>query len=269
MALLLLLLLTSQPPTASAQAATNTASPYRSDCNQTAGKYTENSTYLSNLQALGDALTVGASSSGFASRSTGVAPDQVHGLVLCRGDYIANCTDGLAAAFQDVKAQLYCPYYMDATIYYDQYMLRFTNNEYLLSSHTNAPEWYGRNMNLITGADTAARFMEKAAELMNKTADLAAFNSSSSLYATGETWFGEQGVSIVYGLVQCTPDLTGAQCRSCLRGIIAQMPAHFSSPAGSLVGGRILGVRCNLRYEKDLFFKETNSTLKLHMPKSM
>ncbi|KAF0920715.1 hypothetical protein E2562_036416, partial [Oryza meyeriana var. granulata] len=270
--LLLLVLATSWPSTASGQDSSATVSPLKIHCNPTAGNYTAGSAYLSNLRALGDALSKRAFDSGFASGSYGTAPDEVHGLVLCRGDFtVGNCTDGLASAFRDTTTQ-FCPNAADATVYYDQYMIRFTNDGRLLSNlGNNEPLWSGKNMNEVTGADAAARFMEKVTELMNKTADFAAFWSSSSpsRYATGETWFDEQGVSIVYGLVQCTPDLTGERCRSCLAGIIAQMPKLFGSPSSRPIGGRILGVRCNLRYEKDVFFKETNTMLKLNMPKKL
>lgn len=275
--LLLLVLTTSWPPAASGQDASSaTVSPLNTHCNATAGtNHTAGSAYLSNLRALGGSLSRRALATGFASGSYGAAPDEVHGLVLCRGDFTGgNCTDGLASAFRDAAAQ-FCPGAADATVYYDQYMIRYTNDGRLLSDPgDNEPLWSGKNMNEVTGADAAARFMAKATELMNRTADLAAFgsppsSSSPSRYATGETWFDEQGVSVVYGLVQCTPDLTGEQCRSCLAGIIAQMPKLFGDASSRPVGGRILGVRCNLRYEKDVFFKETSTTIKLNMPKSM
>jgi len=259
---LLLLLLA----TAITQAAPATVSPLFTNCSQTAGTYTANSSYRSNLRDLGAALAAGARASGFAKGSAGEAPYKVYGLVLCRGDYAgADCTDGLKTAFVDAIESA-CPRILDSTVYYDQYMLRFTDDEYSLSSLANAPEWSGMNMNSVKGAGAAARFMGTAVALMGKMADYAAFNTSD-LYATGESWFGEQGVSTVYGLVQCTPDLTGPQCRSCLDGIIKQMPAQFGSATESRVGGRILGVRCNMRYEKDLFFMESNSTLKINMPK--
>uniref|UniRef100_A0A0D9Y7Y0 non-specific serine/threonine protein kinase n=1 Tax=Oryza glumipatula TaxID=40148 RepID=A0A0D9Y7Y0_9ORYZ len=272
--LLLLVLTTSWPPAASGQDASSaTVSPLNTHCNATAGtNHTAGSAYLSNLRALGGALSRRALATGFASGSYGAAPDEVHGLVLCRGDFTGgNCTDGLASAFRDAAAQ-FCPGAADATVYYDQYMIRYTNDGRLLSDPGgNEPLWSGKNMNEVAGADAAARFMAKATELMNRTADLAAFGSSSSpsRYATGQTWFDEQGVSVVYGLVQCTPDLTGEQCRSCLAGIIAHMPKLFGDASSRPVGGRILGVRCNLRYEKDVFFKETSTTLKLNMPKKL
>ncbi|TVU11211.1 hypothetical protein EJB05_44783, partial [Eragrostis curvula] len=94
---------------------------------------------------------------------------------------------------------------------------------------------------------------------MRRRITYAATRSANS-YATAEAWFGEQGVGKVYGMVQCTPDLTPVECRSCLAEIISQMPTWFHGASGSRVGGRILGVRCNLRYEKDLFFQETKDT---------
>ncbi|KAL5228251.1 hypothetical protein ABZP36_016516, partial [Zizania latifolia] len=258
---LLLLLLASWPPTAS-----STVSPLYSSCrSQDSG----NITYRSNLRALGDQLATSANASGFATSSVGSAPDKINGLVLCRGDFTgSDCTDGLKAAFQDVVDRL-CVNAVDATVYYDQYMLHFTGDERALSNLAdNAPEWFANNMNQVKGADAAAQLMEKVMDLMNETADLAASGSKNGgKYATGETGFGEQGVDIVYGLVQCTPDLTGAQCRSCLAGIIAKMPANFSGPLGTFDGGRILGVRCNLRYEKEIFFQETSATIKRGMPK--
>ncbi|KAG8052245.1 hypothetical protein GUJ93_ZPchr0001g32822 [Zizania palustris] len=220
---LLLVLLASWPPTAS-----STVSPLYSSCrSQDSG----NITYRSNLRALGDQLATNADSSGFARSSVGSAPYMVHGLVLCRGDFTgSDCTDGLKAAFQDVVDRL-CVNAVNATVYYDQYMLHFTGDERALSNLAdNAPEWFANNMNQVKGADAAAHLMEKVMHLMNETSDLAASGSmNGGKYATGETWFGEQGVDIVYGLVQCTPDLTGrsagaaspASSRRCRRTSVA------------------------------------------------
>ncbi|VAI62732.1 unnamed protein product [Triticum turgidum subsp. durum] len=156
-------------------------------------------------------------------------------------------------------------------------MLRFTDDERSFSNTSNEPEWSANNMNSVSGSEAAARLMETVVKLMNDLADLATSGSPrrTSPYATGEAGFGEQGVSTVYGLVQCRPDLTGSQCRSCLDGIIKLLPTLFMSnnksnqeASLSRVGGRILGVRCNLRYEKDLFFEETSDTIKIDMPKN-
>uniref|UniRef100_A0A8R7UVE5 Gnk2-homologous domain-containing protein n=1 Tax=Triticum urartu TaxID=4572 RepID=A0A8R7UVE5_TRIUA len=143
-------------------------------------------------------------------------------------------------------------------------MLRFTDDEQSLSSVSN-------------GTEAAEMLLERVVKLMNSMAGLATSGSPRStilLYATGEAGFGEQGVSTVYGMVQCKLDLTGPQCKSCLDGIIGQMRKLFSNdssqgqPSSFLIGGRLIGVRCNLRYEKELFFEETNDTIKIDMPKS-
>ncbi|CAM0913762.1 unnamed protein product [Alopecurus aequalis] len=261
--LLLLLLFSLWPPAASVDAASATVSPLFTQCNQSAGTYAANSSYGSNLRDLGEILATGAGASGFAEGSSG----EVYGFVLCRGDYTgANCTDGLRAAFRYVNDSVLC---RKAVVYYDQYMLRFTDEQQSLWSVSNEPEWLATNMNSVKGPEAAVRLMERVVELMNGMSDLA--TSSSSLYATGEAGFGEQGVSTVYGMVQCRLDLTRPQCRSCLDGIISQMPtllSNISSQASSTrYGGRIIGIRCNVRYEKELFFEETSDTIKIHMPK--
>ncbi|KAM0880866.1 hypothetical protein ACQ4PT_033304 [Festuca glaucescens] len=267
--LLLILLFTGRPWTAGAQADSATDSVRHSNCNNASGFYEQNSIYKSNILRLGANLSTLANLSGFASGKVGAGPNTVNGLVLCRGDYTGTgCTDDLNAAFRSATASPeFCMGYKDATIFFDQYTLRYSSTDFL-SGLSNEPEWPGKNKNLVTSASAAARFMERAVELLNTAADFAAF-SLPSKYATGEAGFDEERVSVVYGLVQCTPDLTKQRCRSCLAGIIAQMPTEFSSSAGTSIGGRILGVRCNLRYEKELFFEERNDTIMIHMPKKL
>ncbi|XBI49927.1 hypothetical protein VPH35_113413 [Triticum aestivum] len=270
----LFLLLALWPPTASVDAA-STVSPLKPICNLTAGTYTADSSYGSNLQDLGVTLARDAGASGFAKGSSGEAPDKVYGEVLCRGDYTGTkCTDGLTAAFLDLDMLCLT---RSAVVYYDQYMLRFTDDEQSLSSVSNEPEWSADNMNSVKGTEAAEKLLERVVKLMNSMADLATSGSprsTSQLYATGEAGFGEQGVITVYGMVQCKLELTGPQCKSCLDSIIGQMRKLFSNdssqgqPSSFLIGGRLIGVRCNLRYEKELFFEETKDTIKIDMPKN-
>ncbi|XBI49937.1 hypothetical protein VPH35_113418 [Triticum aestivum] len=122
-------------------------------------------------------------------------------------------------------------------------------------------------MNSILGIEAALRLMERVVTLMNSMADLATSSSSSRSYATGEVVFGDQGIGTVYGMLQCTLDLTGPQCKSCLGDITRKIVKLFSNISDQAqIGGRIIGVRCNLRFEKKLFFEETNDTIKIDMP---
>jgi hypothetical protein len=95
-------------------------------------------------------------------------------------------------------------------------------------------------MNNVSRRNVAA-FDRLVDSLANALADRA--SNASGRYATGQAGFPADKIN-VYGLAQCTPDLTRAQCRGCLAEIIGQMPTSLS--------GRILGVRCNYRYEKDI-----------------
>uniref|UniRef100_K3XS88 Gnk2-homologous domain-containing protein n=1 Tax=Setaria italica TaxID=4555 RepID=K3XS88_SETIT len=247
---------------------TTRVNPLYYDCG--CSKYNRSDSYHNDLGILAGKLrsNISASDSNFfAFANVG----SVYGFVLCRGDYKGpQCANSLNQTIQDaVLNPFICPFYKDVTIYSDQHMLSFSGDQYLIYKD-DRPAWVASNMNYVkngTATSDGVSYGERVEELLNGTADYAAFNSSD-LYATGESWFGEGGVSMVYGLVQCRPDLKRELCRQCLAELISSIPKQFTTNSGDhRVGGRILGVRCNLRFEKDLFFKETNETSKLHMPK--
>uniref|UniRef100_A0A0D9WZV2 Gnk2-homologous domain-containing protein n=1 Tax=Leersia perrieri TaxID=77586 RepID=A0A0D9WZV2_9ORYZ len=102
-------------------------------CGDSAGNYTRNDTYQSNLARLSTTLTKNASSSAtlFATATLGAVPDIVYALALCRGDTTnasaSACAACVAATFQD--AQQLCPYNKDATVFYDPCAIRFSTPE--------------------------------------------------------------------------------------------------------------------------------------------
>ncbi|BAD45127.1 serine/threonine kinase-like protein [Oryza sativa Japonica Group] len=262
--------------------ASQEVNPLHYNCSLSGGKYEPNSTYEANLRALASLLLAEARATAFASDSFGAAPDAVYGIALCRGDYAGDaCAGGLRKAFRDaIDHGVFCAGFRDVTVYYDEHMFRFSGEDFR-ASLTNAPAWVTWNMNGVAGA---AAFGDRVMELINTTAEFAAWNSSKRGYATGEAGFGELDVGatrlglveqqcrsspdlVIFALVQCTPDLSPAGCLSCLSGIASQMPRWFTGAADYRLGGRILGVRCNLRYEVDRFFLESNETIKIHMPK--
>ncbi|XP_062208466.1 cysteine-rich receptor-like protein kinase 10 [Phragmites australis] len=248
---------------------TTRVNPLYYDCCAQTRQYKVGDSYYGNLTSLADSLLKSVSAPGtyFASNNVG----SVYGFVLCRGDYTgAACADSLNQTIKDaITNRFICPFYKDVTIYYDQLMFSFSGDEFLYNDHSNRPAWVASNMNYVNGTGGAgARYGECVQDLINQTAQLA---WNSKLYATGESWFGEEGVSIVYGLVQCRPDPKNDQkdlCRKCLADLVSRIPGKFTTSSGDhRVGGRILGVWCNLRFEKELFFEETKETLKLNMPK--
>ncbi|KAF8669163.1 hypothetical protein HU200_051490 [Digitaria exilis] len=216
------------------------------DCGDSgAGVFTQNSTYQSNLGLASTIFPRKASSSAslFAAGSIGAAPDVVYVLSLCRGDVNAStCAESLGVAFQD--AQQLCAYSKDVFIYYDLCYLRFSSLNFLAG--TDNDQMYLEKTENVS-APTAA-FDAAVGALLNATAERAAADPIRR-FATGEEASGGS-VPAIYALVQCTPDMSPAACRSCLANITQMAPKVFSgSPSG-----RYIRVRCNYRYELYRFF---------------
>ena len=216
--------------------------------------YTLNSTYQGNIQRLAATLprNTSASPTLFAKDTVGAVPDIVYALALCRGDTNASaCSDCVATAFQD--AQQLCAYNKDATVFYDPCLLRFSNQNFI-ASPSNSDDKVLILMNTQNVTAPFKVFDAAVAVLLNATAAYAAANSSKR-FGTGVERFQtfDSKNPTIYGLAQCTPDMSPADCRRCLSGIIQMAPKYFNGKPG----GRILGLRCNYRYEQYSFFTST------------
>ncbi|RLN34812.1 hypothetical protein C2845_PM03G09170 [Panicum miliaceum] len=217
------------------------------------GNYTANSTYQANIQGISTTLPKNTSSSRalFATATLGVVPDVVYALALCRGDANASaCASCVATAFSD--AQQLCAYNKDATIFYDPCHIRYSNQNFLASPTSDGrgdPILILLNTQNVTSPFRV--FDSAVAVLVNATAYYAAADASRRFGTAVEAFqtFDSQNPRI-YGLAQCTPDMTASDCRTCLAGMTQMGPQYFSGKRG----GRILGLRCNYRYEQYPFF---------------
>ncbi|KAJ6991295.1 cysteine-rich repeat secretory protein 38-like [Populus alba x Populus x berolinensis] len=81
----------------------------------------------------------------------------------------------------------------------------------------------------------------KTKELLTQLANKV--QATPKLYETGEMELGES--TKLYGLVQCTRDLSSAVCKKCLDGIIGELPSCCDGKEG----GRVVSGSCNFRYE--------------------
>ncbi|KAM0952322.1 putative Gnk2-like domain-containing protein [Dioscorea sansibarensis] len=210
---------------------------------ETTGNYTTNSPYESNLSELLTFLSAKGSIQGFSKKSIGNTPNQVYGMVLCRGDInTTECRSCLNLAAQEV-VQL-CPFSKGATIWNYHCVLRHSN-QYFLSSSNDSDVFYVRSNEHVT---EQGPFNKTVIEMMDAVFRWAAYNTSRK-FATGEAYFNQEFHKI-YGLGQCTPDLSGDQCLQCLRGT-CKMTRNMI--AGRQLGN-ILGIRCNVRYSTNPFF---------------
>ncbi|WVZ54505.1 hypothetical protein U9M48_005291 [Paspalum notatum var. saurae] len=104
--------------------------------------YLPNGTFVANLKNLTASLLANASASGFSALSIG-APGggAAYGIVLCRGDFLgAQCVTCLKTGFE--QAASYCPGSPDATMYFDQCHLRYSDLDFLAggAAASNMPE---------------------------------------------------------------------------------------------------------------------------------
>jgi hypothetical protein len=103
------------------------------------------------------------------------------------------------------------------------------------SGSVNAADaWFGA---AVTGIFTA--LVDRAA---------AAINATRKYFATGVMDFDPK----LYGLAQCAPDLTPAQCQSCLGDLQSRVTTQFLS--GRPLGNNAFHVWCSLRYSVSPFY---------------
>jgi len=236
-----------------------------------AGNYTANGTYQSNLVSLSRSLPGNTSSSAqlFANATSGQAgaPDAVYALALCRGDMTDNrtgCSACVAGAFR--HAQQSCPSGKAAAVYDDDCFIGFSDSGAILVAASNSRDrstlfqlWYGLS---IPGRDPAA-VGAGVRDMLNQTAQLAAARTSRFVTAFMDGSSGAIRTSL-YSTAQCTPDLSAADCLACLQGLVGVLNATTSVRQG----GRILVLRCNLRYESMRFFNDNNATMVRITPSS-
>ncbi|CAN6211867.1 unnamed protein product [Urochloa humidicola] len=219
-------------------------------CGQTSN-FKPNSTYQANLDLVAAALPKNVSNSPdlFSIVTVGAIPEQVWAMGLCRGDVNATaCLGCVTQAVQDLPS--HCPYYKEATIYYDTCTLHYSDVHTLAGDDDTGPRldtYSVSNMENVTSEP--ARFRSIRDALVNATAEYAA-NNSTRRFATGEADFDHEFPKI-YSAAQCRPDETAAQCRKCLDRIVER---YLLGQFQNNIGGRVLEVDCTYRFETAPFY---------------
>ncbi|KAJ6366434.1 hypothetical protein OIU77_002921 [Salix suchowensis] len=198
--------------------------------------FTANGPYEFNLNKLTGYLYYQTPPKGFGKGSIGQYPDQTYGLALCRGDASSSdCKTCVVDAGSEIRKR--CPYNKAAIIWYDNCLLKYSNDGFF-GQIDNTNKFYMWNVNAVSEPVT---FNDKTKELLTQLANKV--QATPKLYATGEMELGES--TKLYGLVQCTRDLSSAVCKKCLVGIIGELPSCCDGKEG----GRVVSGSCNFRYE--------------------
>ncbi|KAG5545499.1 hypothetical protein RHGRI_017858 [Rhododendron griersonianum] len=195
-----------------------------------------NSPYETNLNKLMGYLYSKTPITGFGSGSLGLSQNQAYGLALCRGDVkTTDCLACVAEAGTEIRKR--CQLNKGAVIWYDYCMLKYSNLDFI-GKIDNQNKFSMLN---VRNVSDPLYFNEKVKELLGKLAEEAYV--SSKMFATGEKEIKESNK--LYGLVQCTRDLSSADCKKCIDGAIGNLPRCCDGKEG----GRVVGGSCNVRYE--------------------
>ncbi|KAK8674540.1 hypothetical protein V6N13_032650 [Hibiscus sabdariffa] len=187
----------------------------------------------------------------FFNDTKGEDPDKVYGLFLCRGDVQPdNCQSCIEEAGNEIQRQ--CPYSKEAIIWYDECLVRYSYRSFFsIMQRSPSFHMYSNSTEVVDVAD-----LDRIGRTLNETFDdltrLISNVSRNMLYATKQVAVSSS--LELYGLVQCTPDLTVPDCQSCLRSAIAL--AQVPNASRVKQGGRVLTPNCNIRYETYLFYGE-------------
>ncbi|XP_052183229.1 cysteine-rich receptor-like protein kinase 44 isoform X2 [Diospyros lotus] len=213
------------------------------------GTYQDNSLYQNNLDTLLSSLAPNLNKYGFNTTSVGqTSDDKIEAVVLCRGDVepdiCRSCVNDSSVMIKQI-----CPNYKAAMGGYDQCMLRY-RSPYNITADLQRPSVYAYNdKRNFTSPD---RYNEVLRELLRRLQSQAAKGRSDRKFATGS----QQGPDsqTIYGMAQCTPDLSEKQCNDCVDEAIDELPVCCNNR----FGGRVLKVICNIQYETNFkFYNET------------
>ncbi|XP_028104126.1 cysteine-rich receptor-like protein kinase 10 [Camellia sinensis] len=201
------------------------------------GNYTAGSQFEDNLKILLIRSLYNNGGDSFSNITQGDDPDKVYGLFLCRGDVqpsiCKNCID--TAGVEILKN---CSPYKEAIIWYDECFIRYSNSSF--STMEILPQFYTWNAANATLPDN---FNEILGKTFSNLSIVATSNPLNHMYATSQT--NVTSSIKLYSMVQCTPDLTPTDCRTCLNSVVSEF---LKSVAGKK-GGRSASPSCNIRYE--------------------
>lgn len=222
--------------------------PLSSNCTDPLGNFCNNNNNITNSQTSANInkvlaeLLANASVSGFATASYGSKNDQVFGLAQCRGDVSAeDCKSCLADAAE--RLPKLCTKQADARIWFDYCFLRYDTQDFLGELDTGFGIFYW-NVENVTEPE---RFDAELGKLMDGVRKQAVASGSRGL-GKGESKFSN--FVTIYGLVQCTEDLSRLSCAQCL----AIAEANFPKFCLHRKGCRVLYSSCYVRYELYPFF---------------
>ncbi|XP_028776272.1 putative receptor-like protein kinase At4g00960 [Neltuma alba] len=221
----------------------------------TRSNFTANSTFDSNLQTLFSSFTSNKTANlDFYNTTVGHGSETIYGLFMCRGDVNQDiCRQCVADSTLDIGSV--CRFSKEAVDWRHPCLVRYSDRNFF-STVTTMP-----TLRLLNPANFSnqAGFMNVLTFIMNQSADEASKSAEMKKFKTNAVAVQFQ---TLYVLVQCTPDLSSADCRRCLSGVIG----HFRWCCDGKIGGKVLYPSCLAHYELYPFFNSSTPLLPVTLP---
>ncbi|KAM3319243.1 cysteine-rich receptor-like protein kinase 25 [Capsicum chacoense] len=129
-----------------------------------------------------------------------------------------------------------------AIIWYYQCLVRYSNVSFASTPDPSA----SLGLYEVQNASRPEQFMENLRTMFDNLTTQATTVNHKLKYAANSDEISP--FQQLYGMVQCLPDLSPEDCRTCLKTALSRISNPFFKVYVP-IGGRILGSSCNLRYE--------------------
>ncbi|KAL6501414.1 hypothetical protein OROGR_026547 [Orobanche gracilis] len=218
---------------------------------------TESNTFAENLNKLWtDLNNITSFDHLFWNQSYGNSRNQVYALAMCRGDVSSqDCKNCLSAATSGIINEK-CPNASRA-IYWREYChVKYSDFNFFEESDTV-------NNFTMTNKDyiNSDAFRDAVIWLLGNLTQNATKDTTGYMFANGKIKNPGEGDNNIFGMVQCTRDLSLKNCTNCLKGVSDGLipKIDWSTDDGTPKGGRFVTGSCLVRYEEyDFIFPNPN-----------
>ncbi|KAL3740636.1 hypothetical protein ACJRO7_021844 [Eucalyptus globulus] len=188
----------------------------------------------------------------YGNYSTNKGLNRICGQALCQGDASSAACEGCVSnASQEIMNLCTAE---DALIWYELCQVRYSFQDFF-SKMVYTGKYPDSDYREKLASDPA-RFYTYLMYLMKNISNEAAYVNTTQMFAMGK--INKSVSQTIYGLVQCTRDMSDKDCDSCLDSALADLRACCYTQEGGMVVSRT----CNVSYELYHFFNgSTTSTL--------
>ncbi|XP_076959840.1 cysteine-rich receptor-like protein kinase 8 [Bidens hawaiensis] len=219
-------------------------------CDQNTSSQINDTLYHLNLMNLLNSLASEKiiSDKQFLNKSSGsTQPDIVYALYLCRPDVLpVDCRNCLLEVIKEVNNT--CPFSKAAVFWRDECMQRYANYSMFSKMKSDHPFLGCNDFNISDRATDQNQFWERATDLMHQLANDASMDQKKR-FAYNELPYNKSGK--IYGYAQCTPDLSGSDCKKCVQDSIDRLQRKCYGTQGA----RAWAASCIVRFENYKFLK--------------